>query len=101
MPFADFSGPPNAFGNQPETCFRGKSYAVCSFFGSVHLLNAHECFLGGSPTPFVRKRFSLEVLCRLLNFRVRTADFGSSPKAFFEDVLCRLLIFRVRTPFGV
>ena len=28
------------------------SYAVCSFFGSVHLQNANETFVGGSPTPF-------------------------------------------------
>ena len=75
MPFPHFSGPyifrmlTKAFTwkvlrRLPEKVVRGKSYAVCSFFGSAQLISEAR------PTAFFE-----EVLCRLLIFRVRT-PFG-------------------------
>ena len=61
MPFPHFSG--RTFSECSRKLLRGKSYAVC-------------------PKQF-RNSFPEEVLCRLLIFRVRTADFGSTPDSFF------------------
>ena len=68
MPFADFSGPPQRLGEPTRKVFRRKSYAFSSFFGSVHLQNAHESFYVGSPTPFARN--SSETVFRRKSYAV-------------------------------
>ena len=72
MPFADFSGPPNRLREHARKLFRGKSYAVCLFFGSA------QSSSGARPNAF-----SGDVLCRLLIFRVHPIVFGSEPESFF------------------